>query len=118
MSREKCCNDIPNVSEMAEYIGWMLYRKYSFSQRTVIEWNKLSADCVHSGSINMFRNRIDNYLSHDTLRFIHGLSISLLRNIGRRVAEWLEHSTAKQKVAGSNPTRAQWLENSLCSPSS
>ena len=24
----------------------------------------------------------------------------------RRVAEWLEHSTAKQKVAGSNPTRA------------
>ena len=23
-----------------------------------------------------------------------------------RVAEWLEHSTAKQKVAGSNPTRA------------
>ena len=25
---------------------------------------------------------------------------------GRRVAEWLEHSTAKQKVAGSNPTRA------------
>ena len=24
----------------------------------------------------------------------------------RRVAEWLAHSTAKQKVAGSNPTRA------------
>ena len=24
----------------------------------------------------------------------------------RRVAEWLEHTTAKQKVAGSNPTRA------------
>ena len=23
-------------------------RKYSFSQRTVNEWNKLSADCVHS----------------------------------------------------------------------
>ena len=26
------------------------------------EWNKLSADCVHSSSINMFKNRIDNYL--------------------------------------------------------
>ena len=26
-------------------------RKYSFSQRTVNEWNKLSADCVHG--INM-----------------------------------------------------------------
>ena len=25
---------------------------------------------------------------------------------GRRVAEWLAHSTAKQKVAGSTPTRA------------
>ena len=23
-------------------------RKYSFSQRTINEWNKLSADCVHS----------------------------------------------------------------------
>ena len=28
-------------------------RKYSFSQRTVNEWNKLSADCVHSSSINI-----------------------------------------------------------------
>ena len=37
-------------------------RKYSFPQRTVNEWNKLSADCVHSSSVNMFKNRIDNYL--------------------------------------------------------
>ena len=37
-------------------------RKYSFSQRTVNDWDKLSADCVHSGSINMFKNRIVNYL--------------------------------------------------------
>ena len=27
------------------------FRKYSFSQRTVNEWNKLSADCVHSSSL-------------------------------------------------------------------
>ena len=38
------------------------FRKYSFSQRTVNEWNKLPADCVHSSSVNMFKNRIDNYL--------------------------------------------------------
>ena len=38
------------------------FRQYSFSQRTVNEWNKLSADCVHSSSVNMFKNRIDNYL--------------------------------------------------------
>ena len=37
-------------------------RKYSFSQRTVNEWNKLPADCVHSSSINMFKNKIDNYV--------------------------------------------------------
>ena len=37
-------------------------RKYSFSQRTVNEWNKLLADCVHSSTVNMFMNRIDNYL--------------------------------------------------------
>ena len=33
-----------------------------FSQRAVNEWNKLSANCVHSNSINMFKNRTDNYL--------------------------------------------------------
>ena len=31
------------------------FRKYSFSQRTLNEWNKLSADCVHSSSVNMCR---------------------------------------------------------------
>ena len=37
------------------------FRKYSFSKRTVNEWNKLPADCVHSSSVNMFKNRMDNY---------------------------------------------------------
>ena len=32
-------------------------RKYSFSQRTITVWNKLSTDCVHA-----FKNRIDKYL--------------------------------------------------------
>ena len=30
-------------------------RKYSFSQRTINVWNKLSTDCVHASSVNMFR---------------------------------------------------------------
>ena len=38
------------------------FRKYSFSQSTVNEWNKLPSDCVHSSSVNMFENIIDNYL--------------------------------------------------------
>ena len=40
-------------------------RKYSFSQRTINVWNKLSTDCVHATSVNMFfmfKNRIDKYL--------------------------------------------------------
>ena len=37
-------------------------RKFSFSQRTINVWNKLSAECVHAGSVNMFKNRIDKYL--------------------------------------------------------
>ena len=37
-------------------------RKYSFSQRTINVWNKLSTDCVHASSVNMFKNKIDKYL--------------------------------------------------------
>ena len=38
-------------------------RKYSFSQRTINVWNKLSIDCVHASSGNMFKNKIDKYLA-------------------------------------------------------
>ena len=37
-------------------------RKYSFSQMTINVWNKLSTDCVHASSVNMFKNKIDKYL--------------------------------------------------------
>ena len=37
-------------------------RKYSFSQRTINVWDNLSTDCVHAGSVNMFKNKIDKYL--------------------------------------------------------
>ena len=37
-------------------------RKFSFSQRTVNDWNRLSADCVGASSVNMFKNKIDMYL--------------------------------------------------------
>ena len=37
-------------------------RQFSFSQRTVNEWNILSADCVGVSSVNMFKNKIDIYL--------------------------------------------------------
>ena len=39
-------------------------RKFSFSQRTINVWKKLSTtECVHASSvINMFKNKIDKYL--------------------------------------------------------
>ena len=36
--------------------------KFSFSQRTINLWNKLSTECVHANSVNMFKNKIDKYL--------------------------------------------------------
>ena len=37
-------------------------RKFSFSQRTITVWNKLSTGCVNASSVNMFKNRIDKYI--------------------------------------------------------
>ena len=34
-------------------------RKFSFSQRTINVWIKLSDECVQASSVNMFKNRID-----------------------------------------------------------
>ena len=39
------------------------FRKFSFSQRSINIWNKLSTECVHACSVNVFKNRIDNYLA-------------------------------------------------------
>ena len=37
-------------------------RKFSFSQRTINVWNKLSEECVHATSVNMFKNKVDTHL--------------------------------------------------------
>ena len=37
-------------------------RKYSFSHRSINEWNKLSTDYVNASSVNMFKNKVDTYL--------------------------------------------------------
>ena len=38
-------------------------KKFSFSQRTITDWNNLSHDCVNASSVNMFKNKIYNYLA-------------------------------------------------------
>ena len=37
-------------------------RKYTFSQKVVNDWNKLPEECINATSVNMFKNRIDQYL--------------------------------------------------------
>ena len=36
-------------------------KKYVFSQRTINEWNRLPGEYVNATSVNMFKNKIDNY---------------------------------------------------------
>ena len=38
-------------------------RKYSFSKRTMHEWNELSPDCINASSVNIFKNNTDKYRS-------------------------------------------------------
>ena len=38
-------------------------RKFKFSQKTVNEWNRVSADCVDANNVNMFKKKIELYLS-------------------------------------------------------
>ena len=63
-------------------------RKFSLSQRTINVWNKLSTECVHASSVNMFKNKIDKYLvkagnTWNKVRYtkivLSRLSISLLK---------------------------------------
>ena len=35
-------------------------RNYSFSQRTINVWNKLSTDCVDASNVNTLKNIIEN----------------------------------------------------------
>ena len=55
-------------------------RKYSFSQRTVNEWNKLSADCVHSSTINMLRTEY-NYLIRTGYTYVDTCGLSVIHQL-------------------------------------
>ena len=36
-------------------------REYTFSQRVVNDWNKLPEECINATSVNLFKNKIDQY---------------------------------------------------------
>ena len=48
--------------KLVKYQCSLYIRKYSFSQRTINEWNNLSTDGVTACSVNMFKNKVDTYL--------------------------------------------------------
>ena len=64
-------------------------RKYSFSQSTVNEWNKLSTDCLHSSNsnTNMFKKTDQNrYLwNHDGGKKNSRREISFTMKLGNRI---------------------------------
>ena len=51
-----------NIVTLAKSQCRLDIRQLSFSQRTVNEWNRLSADCVGASSVKIFKNKIDIYL--------------------------------------------------------
>ena len=61
-------------------------RKYSFSLRTIIEWNKLSTDCVTASSVNMFKNKVDTYLRR--------ADYTEIKNVGVLISQWLPYPLA------------------------
>ena len=56
-------------------------RKYSFSQRTINEWNKLSTNCVTASSVNILKNRVDAYLRR--------ADYTKVKNVGLSISQWL-----------------------------
>ena len=52
-------------------------RKFSFSQRTINDWNNLSHDCEYASSVNIFKNKIGNYLAREVEQ-LNVLEISLI----------------------------------------
>ena len=50
------------LDDMAKKQCRLDIRKFSFSQRTVNEWNRLSADCVGASSVNILYLKINIYL--------------------------------------------------------
>ena len=48
-----------NEVQLVHYQCRLDIRKFSFSHRTINDWNKLSADCVTANRVNVFKNKVD-----------------------------------------------------------
>ena len=43
-----------------------LHIRFTFSQRVLSDWNRLPVECINATSVNMFKNRIDQYFLKTT----------------------------------------------------
>ena len=50
--------ELQDINKGSALIG----NQYSFSQRTINEWNQLSTDCVTASSVDMLKNKVDTCL--------------------------------------------------------
>ena len=67
-------------------------RKFAFSQRTVNEWNKLPGKCVNATSVNMFKNKLDDYFRRT--RLTDRLITKSIENPGHSISQGLPCSGA------------------------
>ena len=59
-------------------------RKYAFSRRTIHEWNRLPGECVNATSVNVFKNKIDNYFKRSGYVWTWAMRIT-----GQSISHWL-----------------------------
>ena len=81
-------------------------RKYSFSQRTGNEWNKLSADCVHSSCVNLLLN-LRSPRDYVGPPFVRSFALSPLDGASVREAHCDQASTAVRKAHCAQATVAR-----------
>ena len=71
--------------------------KFSFSQRTINVWNKLSTECVHASSVNMFNNIVDKYSKGGLhIEYLYLYTIFDQRRLD--IIDQVEHGRSPQQV--------------------
>ena len=59
----KCLHIGPGNTSMKYEMGRTILSTTVKEKYLGVTWNKLSTDCVHASSVNMFKNKIDEYLA-------------------------------------------------------
>ena len=85
-------------------------RKYSLSQRTINVGNKLSTDCVHANSVNVFKNVITLTFRTRSLmiqKFLHQINLILLIMLTKTKLRIPSHQRMEETTKGIKQLRDQ-----------